>query len=50
MLVLAFVCSIPALAQDITSGTVTGTVLDEKGAVVPGVEILSHSLEPVGLA
>ena len=45
LLVLAFVCSIPALAQEITSGTVTGTVLDEKGAVVPGVTVEARNVD-----
>jgi hypothetical protein len=39
LLVLAFICSIPAFAQDITSGTIQGTVTDEKGAVVQGATV-----------
>ena len=39
LLVLAFICSIPAFAQDITSGTIQGTVTDEKGAVIQGAVV-----------
>ncbi|HJS51665.1 MAG TPA: TonB-dependent receptor, partial [Pyrinomonadaceae bacterium] len=39
LLALVFVCLIPAFGQDITSGTISGTVLDEKGAVVPGTTV-----------
>ncbi len=39
LLTLAFVCSIPGLAQEITTGTIQGTVTDEQGAVVKGATV-----------
>ena len=45
LLAFAFVCSIPALAQDITSGTISGTVVDEQGAVVQGATVEARNVD-----
>ncbi len=44
LLVVAVLClALPAFAQEIT-GTVTGTVTDNTGAVLPG----AHESDPIG--
>lgn len=39
VLVAMFVCGSSALAQTSNTGTLTGVVKDEKGAVVPGATV-----------
>ena len=43
-LVLLTIWSMSALAQDITSGTIQGTVSDEHGAVVPGATVEAKNI------
>ena len=38
-LILLFVLSMSAFSQDITSGTIQGTIADDQGAVVPGATV-----------
>ena len=43
-LILFFICSIGAMGQDITSGTIQGTVSDERGNVVPGANVEARNV------
>ena len=43
-LILLSMCAMGALAQDITSGTIQGTISDEQGAVVPGATVEAKNL------
>jgi outer membrane receptor for ferrienterochelin and colicin len=43
-LILFFMCSISAMAQDITSGTIQGIVSDERGNVVPGANVEARNV------
>ena len=43
-LLVAFVCSIPAFSQEITTGSIQGTVVDEQGAVVQGAVVEARNL------
>lgn len=44
-LALLAICSLNALAQDITSGTIQGTVADEHGAVVAGAKVEARNVD-----
>lgn len=42
---LLLILSLGAMAQDITSGTIQGTVTDEQGAVVPGATVEARNVD-----
>ena len=43
--VLLFSLALGIVAQDITSGTIQGTITDEQGAVVPGATVEARNVD-----